>query len=82
MVFGYFLWQLDGLFCSELTALKRSVGIPWGFLFETHAWWHFFTAVGAYVFMVLVDTLTRENVELSGGPFEWLHSFERRIKIA
>lgn len=66
MALGYFLWQLDGIFCSELTASKRSIGMPWGFLLEMHAWWHLFTAIGAYVFMVMVDSLTRDVIELPG----------------
>lgn len=66
MALGYFLWQLDGIFCSELTAIKRSIGMPWGFLLEMHAWWHLFTAIGAYVFMVMVDSLTRDVIELPG----------------
>jgi dihydroceramidase len=72
MAFGYFLWQLDGIFCSELTALKRSIGMPWGFLLEMHGWWHLFTAIGAYVFMVMVDSLTRDELELPGRRFAWL----------
>ena len=72
MAFGYLLWQLDGIYCSELTALKRSIGMPWGFLLEMHGWWHIFTAIGAYVFMVMVDSLTRDVIELPGWRFAWL----------
>ena len=72
MGLGYFLWQIDGIFCSELTALKRSIGMPWGFLLEMHGWWHLLTALGAYVFMVLVDSLTRDVIELPGWRFSWL----------
>jgi dihydroceramidase len=45
MCLGYFLWQIDGIYCTELTALRRSVGMPWGFLLELHGWWHGLTAV-------------------------------------
>ena len=71
MALGYFLWQLDGIFCSELTALKRSIGMPWGFLLEMHAWWHLLTAIGAYVFMVMVDSLTRDVIELPEWRLTW-----------
>jgi dihydroceramidase len=33
------------------------MGMPWGFLLEFHGWWHVLTAIGAYVFMVMVDSL-------------------------
>ncbi|KAH0336396.1 alkaline phytoceramidase, partial [Aureobasidium melanogenum] len=68
---GYLLWQLDFIFCPQLTALKRKVGIPWGFLFELHGWWHILTAIGAHTFMIMVDGLTREKVEFSQGAFGW-----------
>jgi dihydroceramidase len=71
------LWQLDFIFCSELTAWKRAIGMPWGFLLEFHGWWHVLTAVGAYVFMVMVDSLTQDTVVLSGGPFAWFGSGEK-----
>ncbi|THY81133.1 hypothetical protein D6C95_09219 [Aureobasidium pullulans] len=68
-VFGYLLWQLDFIFCTELTAIKRVLGIPWGFLLELHGWWHIFTAVGAHTFMIMVDVLTRDRVELLEEDF-------------
>ncbi|KAL6155586.1 hypothetical protein ACJQWK_05418 [Exserohilum turcicum] len=56
-LFGYFLWNIDFHACGYVTAVKHWVGLPWGFLLELHAWWHFFTAVGAYVGMALVEYL-------------------------
>ncbi|KAG9669233.1 alkaline phytoceramidase, partial [Aureobasidium melanogenum] len=70
-IFGYLLWQLDFIFCTQLTALKRAVGIPWGFLFELHGWWHILTAIGAHTFMIMVDGLTRDKVEFSQDAFKW-----------
>ncbi|THZ78041.1 hypothetical protein D6C85_01275 [Aureobasidium pullulans] len=70
-VFGYLLWQLDFIFCTELTAIKRVVGMPWGFLLEFHGWWHILTAVGAqsHTFTIVVDILTRDRVELLEEDF-------------
>lgn len=73
-LFGYLLWQLDFIYCSQLTAWKRALGMPWGFLLEFHGWWHGLTAVGAYVFMRMVDGLTQDKVVLRGGPFSWFES--------
>lgn len=56
-LFGYFLWNIDFHFCKYVTALKRYVGLPWGFLFELHGWWHILTGIGAYVGMALVEYL-------------------------
>ncbi|KAG9604230.1 alkaline phytoceramidase, partial [Aureobasidium melanogenum] len=70
-IFGYLLWQLDFIFCPQLTTLKRAVGIPWGFVFELHGWWHILTAIGAHTFMIMVDGLTRDKVEFSHDVFGW-----------
>ncbi|KAH0365978.1 alkaline phytoceramidase, partial [Aureobasidium melanogenum] len=69
--FGYLLWQLDFIFCPQLTALKRKEGIPWGFLLESHGWWHVLTAIGAHTFMVMVDGLTSDKVEFLHDAFGW-----------
>lgn len=52
--------------------MKRAVGMPWSFVFEFHGWWHILTAVGAHVFMIMVDKLTREDVKFSSQDFELL----------
>ena len=69
-VFGYILWQLDHMFCTQLTAIRRSLGIPWGFFFELHGWWHVMTAIGAYIFMAMVEWPTVEKSD-PDGPFAW-----------
>lgn len=43
--------------------------MPWGFLLELHGWWHILTAVGAQTFMIMIDVLTRDRVELLEGDF-------------
>ncbi|KAJ8106380.1 hypothetical protein OPT61_g9576 [Boeremia exigua] len=37
--------------------VKHHVGLPWGFLFELHGWWHIFTGIGAYIGMALTEYL-------------------------
>lgn len=51
-------------------------------MLEFHGWWHFFTAIGAYVFMVMVDSLTQDVVDLSGGPFAWLGKNDSKDKLS
>ncbi|OAL50594.1 alkaline phytoceramidase [Pyrenochaeta sp. DS3sAY3a] len=56
-LFGYFLWNIDFHLCNHVTAFKHYVGLPWGFVFELHGWWHILTGIGAYVGMALVEYL-------------------------
>jgi dihydroceramidase len=56
-LFGYFLWNIDFHLCGYVTRFKHWVGLPWGFLFELHGWWHVLTGIGAYVGMALVEYL-------------------------
>ena len=40
---GFFIWNLDNIFCSRLTAWKELFGWPGAFLLEGHSWWHILT---------------------------------------
>lgn len=46
---GFALWNVDNVFCGNVTALKRAVGWPGAFLIEGHAWWHVCTGYGAFL---------------------------------
>lgn len=73
-LFGFFLWVVDRLACGTLTSGKRAIGMPWSFILEFHGWWHIFTGIGAYVFIVLVDFLTSGTSEGGTGKmvdFGW-----------
>ncbi|KAF8665359.1 hypothetical protein AX16_000378 [Volvariella volvacea WC 439] len=41
--FGFFIWNLDNIFCDTLTLWKRVIGWPLAFGLEGHSWWHIFT---------------------------------------
>ncbi|KAJ5823278.1 Ceramidase [Penicillium robsamsonii] len=49
---GFFIWNLDNVFCSEIRRMRRSVGLPWGILLEGHGWWHIMTGIGAYLYIM------------------------------
>ncbi|CAI7624336.1 unnamed protein product [Penicillium glandicola] len=49
---GFFIWNLDNVFCSEIRRMRRSVGLPWGLFLEGHGWWHVMTGIGAYLYIV------------------------------
>lgn len=53
--------------------MKRAVGLPGGVFLELHGWWHILTAIGAYVFMALVEVLTTEEAGEKGekARFAW-----------
>jgi dihydroceramidase len=65
-LFGYFLWNIDFHLCGYVTAFKHSIGLPWGFFFELHGWWHILTGIGAYTGMALVEYLVTIEEGKSG----------------
>ncbi|PLB43362.1 alkaline ceramidase family protein [Aspergillus steynii IBT 23096] len=63
---GYYLWLIDNWTCGILKSWKETIGLPWAFVLELHGWWHIFTAMGAYIFIAVVDQL------VSGDDLEGL----------
>ncbi|RPA85718.1 alkaline phytoceramidase [Ascobolus immersus RN42] len=49
---GFTLWTLDRELCAVWRGLRRSVGLPWGFVLEGHGWWHLLTGLGGYYYIV------------------------------
>lgn len=37
---GFFIWNLDNGFCTQIRRWRREVGLPWGILLEGHGWWY------------------------------------------
>ncbi|KAA1468124.1 alkaline phytoceramidase [Dentipellis sp. KUC8613] len=56
--FGFFVWNLDNIFCSTLTNWKRTIGWPTAFLLEGHSWWHIMTAAGTYYMLIGSSCIT------------------------
>ncbi|KAI1793116.1 alkaline phytoceramidase [Ganoderma leucocontextum] len=50
--FGFLIWNLDNVFCSNITRWKQTVGWPAAFLLEGHSWWHILTATGTYLMLI------------------------------
>ncbi|KAJ3480423.1 hypothetical protein NLI96_g8364 [Meripilus lineatus] len=40
---GFFVWNLDNIFCKTITRWKIAIGWPAAFLLELHSWWHVLT---------------------------------------
>ena len=54
---GYALWNLDIHLCNQWIVFRRFVGMPYGFLFEFHGWWHLLTGAGVYFYVVYLEYL-------------------------
>lgn len=37
---GFFIWNLDNRYCSQIRRWRRTVGLPWGIFLEGHGWWY------------------------------------------
>ncbi|PFH52261.1 hypothetical protein AMATHDRAFT_2267 [Amanita thiersii Skay4041] len=56
--FGFFIWNMDNIFCINLTNLKRTLGWPIAFLLEGHSWWHIFTGAGSYYMFIGIQCMS------------------------
>lgn len=54
---GYMVWNVDIHFCGHLRDARRFVGIPYGVVLEGHGWWHIFTGLGIYYYLVYQEYL-------------------------
>lgn len=66
---GFSIWIIDNTFCQYLRSARNSVLLPWAAVLEGHAWWHIFTGLGAYYFIIWRVWLERC---LDGGEAEFL----------
>ncbi|KAK3298913.1 ceramidase [Chaetomium fimeti] len=49
---GFLLWNMDNIYCHNLTATKKQIMLPWSVILEGHGWWHILTGLGAYHMIV------------------------------
>lgn len=57
LALGFLVWNIDLEACRMLRNLRNAIGLPWAWALELHGWWHFFTALGAAVYMDLIRKL-------------------------
>jgi dihydroceramidase len=78
---GYVLWNIDIHACSELRAFRNFVGMPLGFVTELHGWWHIFTGLGVYYYIVFIEYLRlyiqaqRKGANASGMVLVWRSAY-------
>ncbi|KJA28532.1 hypothetical protein HYPSUDRAFT_33957 [Hypholoma sublateritium FD-334 SS-4] len=73
-VLGFGVWNLDNIFCGQLTEWKLSLGWPLAFLLEGHSWWHVLTGLGAYYMFIgiqLVTLCTKDDPRNYGVQTKW-----------
>ncbi|KAI5478033.1 hypothetical protein MNV49_005496 [Pseudohyphozyma bogoriensis] len=61
VLFAFFIWNCDNLFCGYLTKFKQAIGPTWAIGFEGHAWWHVFIGYGFYL---IIQGLTLLNLAI------------------
>lgn len=59
-LFGFIIWNIDNVYCSSITYFRRHfLGLPLGFLTEGHGWWHIFTGMGIYYFILYNEIVSK-----------------------
>jgi len=43
---GFFLWNMDNIFCHHLIQARNQMKLPWSIILEGHGWWHILTGLG------------------------------------
>ncbi|KAE8221302.1 hypothetical protein CF319_g5314 [Tilletia indica] len=85
---GFFLWNVDNIWCETLRKTRRSIGPIPGILLEGHAWWHIFTSFGSYYAGIAGSYLIgsiRESPEtfqvVYTGPFKTVPYLKRVLPM-
>ncbi|KLO07092.1 alkaline phytoceramidase [Schizopora paradoxa] len=78
---GFFIWNLDNIFCSTITGWKKQLGWPAAFLLEGHSWWHLLTGVGSYL-MWMGTTCTTLCVKDDPKRYKMVYDFGWSPRVA
>lgn len=82
---GFLIWNIDNLFCDQLSLLKQYLGVPYSFVVEGHAWWHLAMGAGAYLGTVALQLMSlslkegADGVEIKHGGIFGLCPYVARI---
>ncbi|KAL3487391.1 alkaline ceramidase family protein [Aspergillus germanicus] len=68
--------------CKALQNARSILGLPLGFVLELHGWWHIFTAIGAYLFIAIVDHLVEGEDHRELDHIAWPASWAARSVFA
>ncbi|KAG4093959.1 aPHC-domain-containing protein [Neocallimastix lanati (nom. inval.)] len=70
-IFAFLLWNIDNLYCNHLIRLRHQFKFL-SFLFQFHAWWHFFTGIGTYGYFIFNLYLRRLLLGYESTKIKWL----------
>nr|CAB3219682.1 alkaline ceramidase 3-like [Phallusia mammillata] len=76
--FGFFLWNVDNIFCSHLRKFRNKSHFDTGMVFQLHAWWHIFTGFATYLHVLfscharLLHLRTHCSIKRLGGFWPYL----------
>lgn len=82
-IFAFFCWNIDNIFCYEISKLKAQIWSPLSFFFELHAIWHLLVGLGVFYVIASVEYATLsvrdkpENYE--SEPFHFVDSSQLEI---
>ncbi|KAK9505327.1 hypothetical protein O3M35_009410 [Rhynocoris fuscipes] len=48
-LFGFFLWNIDNIFCAKLQAIRANIPTVLNPLTQLHGWWHCMAGYGTYL---------------------------------
>ncbi|GAB1311365.1 alkaline ceramidase ydc1 [Madurella fahalii] len=48
---GFFIWNMDNIFCHRLTITKKQMLLPWSVILEGHGWWHILTGLAYHLIL-------------------------------
>ncbi|KAI8322246.1 alkaline phytoceramidase [Martensiomyces pterosporus] len=54
MLGGFFVWNIDNIFCHQLRSYRSYVNSPLDALLQLHGWWHILTAYGCSYLLLWV----------------------------
>lgn len=88
---GFFLWNVDNIFCAQLRASRDAVGYPLAIFLEGHGWWHVLTCYGVYTLLVAAELMCiafkehPSNVRPHYGLIPWVErvrDFDPKVTLA
>lgn len=87
---GFFIWNMDNIFCRHLTAGKNQIMLPWSAILEGHGWWHILTGLGkstpmlhlgdyAWTMLTWKQAVCETSAPRSDSDDDWLTYLMQRI---
>jgi len=73
-LFGFFLWNIDNIFCKNLQAIRRSVPSIFDPITQLHGWWHCMAGYGTYLQVLFTVHATYDFNKVKGDKYQLVPS--------